>query len=376
MRPTACQTNYYYQNISGIGDNFTNSDRVLCDNVTRYPGGGSIRRYGYQTFSCGFCDTKCIYSAIQMGFIFGIIANMFVIWRVARDKHLRDYTFVAIAALALADLLFLATNLSTAFERVVLSVTCAPPVVISTPYYVLKSIFWFSANSHIALLAVLRYITLAHPLRANAYLSPTKVIISSVCVWILGSVLMGTLSGLITARLILAGRSEEFLAILWIIVYLLPLIVTCVLHILKICLVKRAVTETTTESTRKSIQRMSKIVIVVIVMAAVLPLPRLINKCMKLAGRDTFPSKQFRTHFGEIADLLFLVNNFINPLIYGFMSDRFRKSLMDTFSCSTGSQDDSVATSDTPLPVRKQNINLNNMPRKYSMDSLDSLDNV
>lgn len=371
MRPDLCISSDL-NSTSGIGGNSSDP----CDNVTGYPSGRSVRRYGYQTFSCGFCDTKCVYSAIQIGFIFGIVANFFVIYRVARDRRLRDSTFVAIAALAIADLLFLTLNLSPAFERVILSVTCSPPKVISKPYYIMKSIFWFSANSHVALLAVLRYITLAYPLRANAYLSPKKVILSSVSVWVLGSILMGALSGLISGGIILAGRSQEFLAFLWLTVYLLPLIVTSVLHILKICLVKRAMTETATESTRRSIQRMSKIVVIVIVMAAVLPLPRLINKCLKLAGRNTYPSKEFKTHSVEIGDLLFLINNFINPFIYGFMSDKFRASLREMFPCRTAANEDSVTTTDTPLSLKRQNFNLESMPRKYSIDSLDSLDKV
>ncbi|XP_045177658.2 melanocyte-stimulating hormone receptor-like [Mercenaria mercenaria] len=372
-----CEINHFDTASAAVRENVTDLYNSTCGNSTRGGSGRGGRSYGYQKFSCGYCDTKCVYSGVQTVFIIGIIANFFVIARVIRDKRLRDSTFVAIAALAVADLLFLTLNLSTAFERVILSVTCSSPKVISKPYYILKSIFWFSANTHVALLAILRYITLAYPLRANAFLSPKKVIFSSLLVWVLGFVITGTLTGLITVRLILPGRSQEFLIFLWISVYLLPLIVTCVLHILKICLVKRAVTETATESTRKSIQRMSKIVIVVIIMAAVLPLPRLINKCMKLAGRDVFPSSDFKTHFGEIADILFLANNSINPFIYGFLSDKFRRSLKQMFSCIPGVNDDSVATTDTPLSVRKQNYVLEPMPRKYSYaDSLDSVERV
>lgn len=355
----------------------TDLSNSSCGNSTRGGGYGRKGYRGYQKFSCGYCDTACVYSAIETLFVIGIIANIFVIARVIRDRKLHDSTFVAIAALAIADLLFLTLNLTTSFERVILSVTCSSPVIISSPYYILKSICWFSANSHIALLAVLRYITLAHPLRANAYLTVKKVILSSVFVWIIGVLLTGTLTALINARIILAGKSQEFLLYLWLTVYFLPLVITSVLHILKIFMVKSSIAATTTEATRMSIQRMSRIVVVVIVMAAVLPLPRLIHKCLKLAGRDVYPPGNFRTHFGEIADCLFLINNFINPFIYGFMSKKFRQSLISMFSCCPGVDEDSVATTDTPLSARKMKYNLEEMPRKYSYaDSLDSVDGV
>lgn len=372
MRPTSCLSGQHNETTDHtINDSYPFTD--LCDDVTKGTGSGHILRYGYQRFSCGYCDARCVYSAIEILFVIGIIANIIVIIRVIRDRKLHDPTFVAIAALAVADMLFLALNLTTAIERVILAITCTPPILISKPYYVLKSIFWIGANSHVALLAVLRYMTLAYPLRSNAYLSPKKVIVFSVCVWILGIVLMGTLSLLINIGLILPGRSEEFVIIQWITVYLLPLIVTTVLHILKICLVKRSTKQTATKATRKSIERMSKIVIVVIVMGALLPLPRLISKCLKIAGPNAYPSREFRTHVEGVSQLLFLINNFINPFIYGFLSQKFRQSIKVMFSCFHGQNEDSVATTDTPLSARKRNINLQSMPRKYSVDSLGSI---
>lgn len=339
----------------------------------RGKGGGS---YGVK-ISCGYCDTTCVYGAIESVFLLGVFANILVIFRVAKDKNLHDPTFVAIAALALADMLFLILNLTTSFETVILTITCTSPKIISTPFYALKSILWFSANAHVALLAVLRYVMMAYPLRSNVFLSVKRVILFSVGVWILGIVLMGAFSALIAAGIVVAAKSQEFLLILWITVYLIPLLVTVILHLVKLFIVKQTTKESATESTRKSIQRMSRIVVAVIVMAAVLPLPRLVNSCLKLSGANAYPSPEFKTHYGAIADLLFLINNFVNPFIYGFLSIKFRQSVRRMFNCEVTEDEYSAETMDTPLSVRRQNIGMGEYPRKKSsFDSLDSFDKM
>lgn len=291
---------------------------------------------GNSSYSCGYCNEKCMYSAVELAFIIGVLANVLVIGRVIKDRKLRDPTFIGIAALAAADLFFLTLNLTVSFETVIVTYTCTRPKIVSRPFYIMNSMSWFAANSHVALLAVIRYISLAHPVAASVLLRPLRVVLLSVGVWILGMILLGTLAGLITLRIIIPGSSREFVIIWWITVYLLPLIVTTLLHILKICMIKRSIRVSSAKSTnRKLVQRMSTIVFMVIFMAAVLPLPRLVYNCLRVVGDSAFPSKQFKIHLQGISHLLFLINHFINPFMYAFLSKKFRQSLKIAFCCSS-----------------------------------------
>ena len=295
----------------------------------------SIPKPGYGKLPCGYCGVTCLYNAVELGFIVGVIANVLVIVRVIKDKKLRDPTFIGIAALAVPDLLFLVLNLTLSFETVIISLTCQKPVIKSRPWYIMNSMIWFSANSHVAFLAVLRYLSILYPIKAAIYLTPTRVIIMSVCVWILGMILLGILAGLITLKIVLPGTSGEFIIIWWITVYLIPLTVTTLLHILKMCRVKKAVRKSATASTKRSIRKMSKIVPLVIIMATVLPLPKLVYNTIRTFGNDgnhLFPSKTFKMHFRGISHLVYLINHCINPFIYGFLSKKFRKSLKEMFS--------------------------------------------
>ncbi|XP_045179586.2 somatostatin receptor type 2-like [Mercenaria mercenaria] len=319
-------------------NNLTLEESFLCYNETSTKGSSRDSRgtSGYGRLSCGYCDATCVYNAVEIGFIIGVVANALVIARVVRDKKLRDPTFIGIAALALPDLLFLLLHLTESFETVIVTFTCQQPVIISRPWYIMNSMIWFSANSHVAFLAVLRYLSILYPIKAAIYLTPVKVMLMSAGVWVLAILLMGILAGLITLKIVVPGPTSEFIIIWWITVYLIPLIVTTILHTLKICRVKKATMTSATTYTKRSIRRMSKIVPLVIIMATVLPLPKLAYNTIRAAGNngnDIFPSKTFKKHFKGISDLVYLVNHCINPFIYAFLSKKFRKSLKEMFSC-------------------------------------------
>ncbi|KAL4217112.1 Olfactory receptor [Mactra antiquata] len=293
--------------------------------------------FGQTPPPCGYCDIECVYNGIKICYIVGVFANALVIARVCRDRKLRDPTFVGIAALAVADLLFLVLNLTVAFERVIISMQCIKPVLISRPWYILNSMIWFAANSHVALLAILRYLTIVYPIRCTVYLTPGKVVLLSMFVWVLGILLLGTLSVLITVGIVLPGTSGEFVIIWWITVYIIPLLVTVILHILKLLRVKRSANEATTIATRRSISRMSKIVPLVIAMATILPLPKLVYNCLRATNNEVVMlQSSYRVHIKGTSELIYLINYIVNPFIYGFLSKKFRRSIKEMFNCMFG----------------------------------------
>ncbi|XP_045183452.2 melanocortin receptor 4-like [Mercenaria mercenaria] len=366
--------------ISNCQNDLINRSSACFNISTNLTKSGRAARNG--KYACGYCDEKCVYSAIELGFTIGVLANLLVIVRVIRDRKLRDPSFIGIAALAVADLLFLTLNLTVSFETVIISYTCTRPVIISRPFYIMNSMCWFAANSHVALLAVIRYVSIARPVSASVFLRPARVILLSCCVWALGMILLGTLAGLITLRIIIPGTSHEFIIVWWITVYLLPLVVTIILHLLKIVIVRRSFrVSSAKETNRKLVQRMSTIVVMVIVMATVLPLPRLIFNCLRVVGNSAFPSKEFKTHFRGISHMLFLINHFINPFMYALMSRKFRHSLKEAFFCvrfrtSTTENSDTVESPlsserrQTSLEMATQNTQTGNVTQNTPIESV------
>lgn len=335
-------------NVTSLGSELSCSDNV----------DGRTGRFGKQ-LPCGYCDANCVYNAIEIAFIIGVVANALVVIRVIRDRKLRDPTFIGIAALALPDLLFLSHNLIISFETVIVTFTCRPTTIVSRPWYIMNSVTWFSANSHVALLAIIRYITIAYPIKSTMYLTTKRVLLMSVGVWVIGIILLGNLAVLISLKIIKPGTSGEFIIIWWITVYLIPLIVTTILHLLKIFIVKKATKDSATRSTRRSIKRMGRIVPLVIVMATVLPLPKLVYNCIRSTGNDgndIFPSRTFKMHFKCFSHLVYMINHFINPFIYGFLSKKFRNSLKDMLPCIYKKSNKTPTLPQSPFACRRQRI--------------------
>jgi hypothetical protein len=172
-------------------------------------------------------------------------------------------------------------------------------------------------------------------------------------------ILLGTLAGLITLKIIIPGTSSEFIIVWWITVYLLPLVVTTILHFLKIALVRRSFRVSSAKSAnRKLVQRMSTIVIMVILMAAILPLPRLVFNCLRVVGDNAFPSKEFKSHFRGISHMLFLINNFINPFMYTMLSKKFRNSVKEAFHFIGSKVTEDSDTTESPLTSERRQTSL------------------
>lgn len=304
---------------------------------------------------CGECTGSCIFNIVEMFLIIGVIANIIVIFRVIRDRKLRSNTFVGIACLALADCLFLALNLAFTIEIVIRTITCTFPRELKGAVFAyFKGVAWFGANGHVALMAVIRYIILVYPIRSQALLTIKKVLLMSLGVWILALIIRGIFT-LITK--LTGERPRESVIIylsLWIIIYLLPLVVTMTLHITKIRKVKKISYHAENALVRKSISRMSKMIIVIIICAAILPLPMLVFGTIDAIEDLQYPTRDFKSNFRSIAHILFLLNNCINPFIYAFMSSPFRISILRMLGRhESEGGDSSTGTADTPVVRRK-----------------------
>lgn len=304
---------------------------------------------------CGDCTDSCVFNAIEMCLVIGVIANIIVITRVIKDRKLRSNTFVGIACLALADSVFLILNLAFTYEFVIRTVTCTfPPQMRGPVFAFFKGVVWFSANGHVALMAVLRYIIIVYPIKSQAFLTLKKVMLMSVGVWILGFIVRGffTLISRLTGE---RPRKSVFIYLaLWLIIYLLPLLVTITLHTVKVRKVKKTSLHSENTLVRKSVARMSKIIIVIISCATLLPLPMMIFGIINAIEHLKYPTRNFKSHFRSIAHLLFLINNCINPFIYSFMSKPFRSSLMRMIGKEDSEAgDSSTGTANTPVVRRR-----------------------
>ena len=280
------------------------------------------------TTDCEVCDTQCIYSAVELIFIVGVLANALVLERVIRDKKLRKPTFVALAQLALFEGLFLLFNTAINVEDVLHSILCHRRAEEWHHVNAVLAVFWFCASFHVTLLAAMRYIMLAHPMRSLTLLTNKRIIIASVCLVIVSVLIFGT----ITLVVYLKGKTPAVEIITWFLTYCTPLLTTSVLHFVKISVVRRSLKFQKNASVndvkrRNSSKRMIKIITIVIISGALLPLLRLVLRILEGVCDICIQNTAISDHLTGISMLLFLLNFSINPFIYSFQSDTFRDSL-------------------------------------------------
>ena len=298
--------------------------------------------------ACGYCDIHCIYHAIECIFTVGIIANAIVVFRVARDRKLRNTTFVSIAACAAADMCFLIAVLVLSFETVIFTVTCDYPSKFDhNAYRPMKAFTLLSANGHVTLLAIVRYVILTYPLRANVMLSTRKVLLFSALIWALSFLCIVTMAAVVFIVGIQKRLSYQFQLTLWVTVYLTPVATTVTLHLVKIYKIRQANIVTTNQQARR-FKVMSRMVLVVIFIATVLPFPIVLDRFLCSLGLEVYGSSAISLHVKYIADLLILLNHSINPVMYAFLSSAFRLSLKRMLGLDRNVSNDCRNVRDTP----------------------------
>lgn len=280
---------------------------------------------------CGVCNTMCIYSAVEIIFVVGIIANFLVVFRVTVDKKLRKPTFIALAQLALAEGLFLLFQTVLNVEYILFTTMCHVRGEAWTYVNGILAMFWFSAAFHVTLLAAMRYIILAYPFKSLKLLTTKRIIIASLFVWIISFIIFGSI--MLRGKLSTQSKQDQLYikAITWFLTYFTPIVLTAVLHFVKISVVKKSaeiqMDITTHRELRKSSMRMVKIIAIVITAGALLPLPRFVLMIVQEISEVRITDVTLRSHLRGVSGLLFLLNYSINPFIYSLSSDTFRNSL-------------------------------------------------
>ena len=285
------------------------------------------------------CGVGCIYKCVDLVYILGVITNIVVVWRVCVDKKLRSPTFVAIACLAFSDAAFLTMNIINAIDIIQSTTSCSKTRINNqAAFNTIVGITWFAANAHVTIIAVLRCVMILRPLESHVYLTNRKILIASGVVWLIGGCIWVTVFLFQKFEISSVGESLEFQLTIYGLVFISPVAITAVLHLIK-CRYIRQISkdqQSNTVAMLKVYNRMSKMILLVILVAVVLQLPRIIYRLLPALDLD-IQSKTVSLHVQGCCFLLFLLNSCINPVIYAFQSDRFRASLCKTIRKSNRS---------------------------------------
>lgn len=276
----------------------------------------------------GSCDnTGCVIATVFISIISitGIIANIIVISVVNIEKKLRTQTFIAIACLSVADLLYLLWSYPNYIiinyyrksfgesEFRSIRITCAF-------FFVTAGI---SSIIHLMYLMLLRYVMIVYPLRSHTLITNKRIIYGSIAGWGF-SVALGlfyTFTAIVNRANdpILAHRSNIAITL---ILSITPVTLIIVVHLLK----ARALKKSLVECTDEAVTRMSKMITFVIIAFLVTTLPINIKDILEISFN--FKNEQWFVTYSVVCNILLLLNYTINPFIYFFHSSVCRNILM------------------------------------------------
>ncbi|KAH8332801.1 hypothetical protein KR074_011077 [Drosophila pseudoananassae] len=303
-------------------------------------------------------------------FFFGIIAltgffgNLLVILVVVFNKNMRSTTNLMIVNLAVADLLFV--------------IFCIP---FTATDYVTKvwpfGLFWcrsvqylivvtaFASIYTLVLMSIDRFLAVVHPIRSRMMRTENITMIAIVTLWaviLVVSTPVGFVNDMVVSydnktnityvlcifdagNALLSPRS--FQISFFISSYLLPLMIISGLYVRMIMrLWHQGSGVRMSKESQRGRKRVTRLVVVVVIAFASLWLPVqliLLLKALNLYQADTL----FKVILQISAQTLAYSSSCINPLLYAFLSDNFRKAFYKAINCSSRYQN---YTSDLPPP--------------------------
>lgn len=257
-------------------------------------------------------SAQIIWLVTQVIYYTGIAGNVCVLFVVILDKKLHKATFVVLACLAISDALALI------FQCVIMSLLFNGTIEVSSPeakpLIMCLNIVLLISSLHVLYISILRYFIVVHPLKTYVYVTIKRAILGSVVIF---TTLPLVALAIYFSFIKLADVNHLHFLLTAGLFYYTPILLMTGFHIAK-C---RRLYKRKLHADEDSLRKMSRTIIVIIVMSYVLPIPNIVAAVHVLMG------VRIPVESVIICDLCFYAKHALNPFVYCFMSPVFRDSL-------------------------------------------------
>ena len=285
--------------------------------------------------------------------VFGLVGNGLVIYVIVMYAKMKTVTNKYILNLALSDVLFL----------VMLPFMATTTMLGHWPfgfamckiYYVLYSINLFGGAFILCVMSADRYLAVCHPIRSLKYRKPGIALLLCLCIW--------TVSFLVMLPVILYSQTMENIemegkltcginwpkglsipsdkAFTWysfVLGFAIPVSLISVFYVLVIVRLRHVGPAKRTREKQKSHRRVTRLVLTVVTVYIVCWLP---HWCFQvhLVFNDVNDAHKDMVLLVNFFTILCFSNSMLNPFLYAFISENFRKSFGKAFRCNAGSGD-------------------------------------
>lgn len=320
-------------------------------------------------------------------FVTGLLGNCLVIYVVTMFSKMKTVTNMYIVNLAVADLLFL---LSMPFLMITTILGhWSFGYGMCKLYMILVSINYFTGIFTLTVMSADRYMAVCHPVQSVTLRTPKLSFILCVMIWLV-SILIMMPTFLYSKTVRSPGRRGETCTISWpsnqlipgnkafvwycfFLSYTIPMSLISFFYLMVIIRLKSVGPANKSKEKKKSHRRVTRMVLTVVGVYMMLWLPYWVFQVTLILG------ERRRLELWEVllfnaCTVLTFSNSMMNPLLYNFLSDNFRKSFVKAFTCvSRLEANKSLVVENSVYPRNNQRSDLPHSEQdggeKYEMSS-------
>ncbi|KAK0051820.1 somatostatin receptor type 2 [Biomphalaria pfeifferi] len=279
--------------------------------------------------------------------ILGLLGNGLVIYVVLVFAKMKTVTNMYILNLALSDILFLTMLPILAVTGIIKHWVFG--FAMCKIYFVIYSINLFGGAFTLCVMSADRFIAVCHPIRALRYRTPRIALFLCLCIWSLSFLVM--MPTILYSQTIehrnLKGKytciihwpenqamspDKAFIWYSFILGFAIPVSLISVFYFLVILRLRQIGAAKKSKEKRKSHRRVTRLVLTVIAIYVVCWLPYWTFQVF-IVFKDVKDSGESMILLLNGFTVLSYANSMLNPLLYAFLSDNFRKSFVKAFKC-------------------------------------------
>ncbi|XP_059149128.1 uncharacterized protein LOC131936237 [Physella acuta] len=279
--------------------------------------------------------------------VLGLVGNCLVIYVVLMFAKMKTVTNMYILNLALSDVLFLTVLPLLATTAIIRHWIFG--FAMCKIYFVMYSINQFGGAFNLCVMSADRYLAVCHPIRSLRYRTPRIALFLCLCIWSVAFLVMMPIilysttvewqhqKGRYSCRIYwpeskLISSDKAFIWYSFILGFALPVSLISVFYVLVVVRLRHVGPAKKSKEKRKSHRRVTRLVLAVVAVYVVCWLPYWLFQGV-LVFMDIMKSHPELMFLFHGFTILSYANSMLNPFLYAFLSDNFRKSFVKAFKC-------------------------------------------
>ena len=335
--PLLTSENYNASNISIVFEYFDCENDTAANQTAR-------QRPGFSVF------TGILVTSYSLIFLVGLAGNALVIYVVTRFAKMKTVTNLYILNLAISDVLFL-TSLPFLIVTTILRYWVFGNAMCKI-YFVLFSINFFTSVFQLTALSADRYLAVCHPVRSSRYRNTTIAFFICLCMWSISFLVMLPIILYSTTVPNRGSPEHETCTIQWppgqpipadkaftwytfLLGFAIPLSLITVLYISVIVRLQNVGPKVKSKEKKRSHRKVTRMVLAVISVYIICWLPYWVFQINLTFQKRDHKTQEWEIYLFNGFTVLSYANSMLNPVLYAFLSENFRRSFVKAFQCTS-----------------------------------------